>query len=59
MKTTFKGIGISLSGFGYRLLRPILFLTDSEKIHERLLLLGQAFGRSRIVRKVLGVFLRV
>ena len=59
MKTTFKGIGISLSGFGYRLLRPILFLTDSEKIHERLLLLGQAFGRSRIVRKVLGVFWRV
>ena len=55
----FKYLLIILSAILYRLLRPILFLTDSEKIHTHVIVLGQWFSRNSIFRNIIKAFWRV
>ncbi len=54
-----RSLLLSLHALLYRLFRPVLFLTSSEKVHLRLVALGQWLGRRALIRKMLSGFLRV
>lgn len=43
-------IAVQLTAWGYRLARPILFLSDSEWIHNILLRLGHFCGKSKFIK---------
>jgi dihydroorotate dehydrogenase len=53
-----KVIILKLINFVYRfVIKPVLFLLDPEKVHDRALLIGMWFSRHKTMRGFLGFFL--
>ena len=52
MKNTIIGSRNAVLGFCYRIiLKPILFLEDPEKVHDRIIVVGKFLGRHAITRR--------
>lgn len=51
-----KRVTIILTNIIYRLVRPVLFLTSSDTIHEQAVSLGESLGKVKWVNKILGWF---